>query len=189
MRKTSKRQGIAPGLFGYRGPSGWYRAVGTGQTLVRCNGMFALALWDREAKALMLAGDRMGEKPLYYGWMGKQFLFGSELKALRAIRFQSIPWTVLPTALLLRHNCIPGPYSICEGIAKLPPARWVDALRRGSRNICRHAYWSLNSGVGWAWHHSRTASRGRRGIRRIGFAFPPGRIVADMPVRLSYRRH
>ena len=52
--------------------------------LERVNGMFAFALWDRKMRVLCLARDRLGEKPLYYGWLEKVFLFGSELKALRA---------------------------------------------------------------------------------------------------------
>ncbi|MBX6393565.1 MAG: asparagine synthetase B, partial [Burkholderiales bacterium] len=57
---------------------------GIEQALQRCVGMFALALWDRQARTLTLARDRLGEKPLYYGWQDGVFLFGSELKALRA---------------------------------------------------------------------------------------------------------
>src|SRR5580704_14399777 len=57
---------------------------GLREALVRCNGMFGLALWDRSEHRLQLARDRFGEKPLYYGWAGTAFLFGSELKALRA---------------------------------------------------------------------------------------------------------
>ena len=59
-------------------------AWGLEQALTACEGMFALALWDRNTRCLSLARDRMGEKPLYYGWHGPALLFGSELKALRA---------------------------------------------------------------------------------------------------------
>jgi asparagine synthase (glutamine-hydrolysing) len=87
-------------------------------------GMFAFAVWDRQAKALTLARDRVGEKPLYYGWQGAgkdaAFLFGSELKALQA--HPSFESRVSRSALSLqmRHNYIPAPYSIYEGMAKLP---------------------------------------------------------------------
>ena len=57
---------------------------GVEETLRRAVGMFAIALWDRRDRVLTLARDRLGEKPLYYGWQGDTFLFGSELKALRA---------------------------------------------------------------------------------------------------------
>ena len=57
---------------------------GISKTLSKSNGMFACAVWDRESLALTLARDRIGEKPLYYGWNGDNFYFASELKALRA---------------------------------------------------------------------------------------------------------
>lgn len=102
-----------------------FEAWGIEATLKKCVGMFALALWDRETRTLTLARDRLGEKPLYYGWQGEAFLFGSELKALRvhpAFRGE-IDRDVL--ALYLRHNYVPAPYSIYRGIAKLPPGSWL----------------------------------------------------------------
>lgn len=98
---------------------------GLQQALEKFTGMFAFALVDREEGVLHLARDRMGEKPLYYGWQQGTLLFGSELKALR----QHPDWvgeidrSVLP--LLLRHNLIPAPHSIYQGICKLLPASYV----------------------------------------------------------------
>ncbi len=94
-------------------------------SLEKFAGMFAFALVDREKGFLHLARDRMGEKPLYYGWQQGTLLFGSELKAMR----QHPDWvgeidrSVLP--LLLRHNLIPAPHSIYQGICKLLPASYV----------------------------------------------------------------
>ena len=84
-------------------------------------GMFAFALWDRAEKTLHLARDRMGEKPLYYGWRRKSFLFGSELKSLRAHPDWVGEISTDSLALYMKMNCVPGPYSIYRGIHKLPP--------------------------------------------------------------------
>ena len=100
-------------------------AWGLEATLKKSIGMFAIALWDRQACTLTLARDRMGEKPLYYGWQGsgngRVFLFGSELKALKAHPAFSADIDRGALCLLLRHNYIPAPYSIYQGIAKLEP--------------------------------------------------------------------
>jgi len=94
--------------------------------LLKLNGMFAFALWDKKERHLHLARDRMGEKPLYYGWVNnKTFAFCSELKALR-----SLPgWqgTVNPDALacLMRHGYIAAPASIFAGIFKLPASCYL----------------------------------------------------------------
>ncbi len=89
----------------------------------RFAGMFAFALWDRERRELSLVRDRIGEKPLYYGVQGTTLLFGSELKALRANPACGRELNRGAIALFLRHNCIPAPYSIYQGIQKLEPGR------------------------------------------------------------------
>jgi asparagine synthase (glutamine-hydrolysing) len=100
-------------------------AWGLEATLKKSIGMFAIALWDRQTYTLTLARDRMGEKPLYYGWQGgsneRVFLFGSELKALKAHPAFAADIDRGALCLLLRHNYIPAPYSIYQGIAKLEP--------------------------------------------------------------------
>jgi asparagine synthase (glutamine-hydrolysing) len=88
----------------------------------RLVGMFAFALWDRERGELSLVRDRLGEKPLYYGVQGGTLLFGSELKALRAHPAFHGKLDRGAVALFLRHNYIPAPYSIYQGIHKLAPA-------------------------------------------------------------------
>ena len=89
--------------------------------LERFNGMFAFALWDREERSLYLARDRLGEKPLYYGWMGETFLFSSELKALKVHPTFRGEISRNAVALYLRYQYIPAPYTIYEGISKLSP--------------------------------------------------------------------
>ena len=89
------------------------------------DGMFAFSLWDREEKCLTLARDRMGEKPLYYGWCGTHFLFGSELKALTAHFEWKGELDERALAAYLRFSYVPEPMSIYRGIRKLPPGHLV----------------------------------------------------------------
>lgn len=100
-------------------------AWGLEGTLKRCVGMFAIALWDRQLQTLSLARDRLGEKPFYYGWVGdgdnRAFVFGSELKALRAYPGFANPVCRLALAQYLRFMYVPAPRSIYKGIYKLEP--------------------------------------------------------------------
>jgi asparagine synthase (glutamine-hydrolysing) len=98
---------------------------GLEEALRRSLGMFALALWDREERILFLARDRVGEKPLYYGWQDRAFLFGSELKALR--QWPGFEGVIdrNSLALFLRLRSVPAPYSIYQGIHKLPPGTFL----------------------------------------------------------------
>lgn len=119
-----------------------FEAWGIEATLKKSVGMFAIALWDRAERVLTLARDRMGEKPLYYGWQGETFLFGSELKALRAHPAFQGKIDRDSLALMLRHNYIPAPYSIYQGIRKLPPGTYLKLLM-GKREGEPVPYWSL----------------------------------------------
>lgn len=116
-------------------------AWGIKETLRRSVGMFAMAIWDRDERTLTLARDRMGEKPLYYGWNRGVFLFGSELKALRAFPGFNSEINRDAITLLLRHNCIPTPYSIFRGVFKLWPGAML-SLRHGAATSCP---WELDS--------------------------------------------
>ena len=98
-----------------------FEAWGVGETLKRAVGMFALVLWDRRDRSLMLARDRFGEKPLYYGWQGDSFLFGSELKSLVAHPAWHGEVDRDALALFIRYGYVPLPRSIWRGVAKLLP--------------------------------------------------------------------
>jgi asparagine synthase (glutamine-hydrolysing) len=112
-------------------------------------GMFAFALWDRKLNTLSLARDRFGEKPLYYGIQKNTFMFSSELNALKNHPefLKQIDRNVIP--LLLRHNCIPAPYSIYKGIYKLKPGHIIEIQFNYETHISKlkvksKSYWEIN---------------------------------------------
>src|SRR5207247_7526358 len=121
---------------------------GLEDALTRTNGMFALALWDRQAGTLHLARDRLGEKPLYYGWSGSTFLFGSELKALRAHPAFRPELDRGALALYMRHKYVPAPWCIYTGIRKLPPGTVVTITAADVGLLPEPIpYWSARSAV------------------------------------------
>jgi asparagine synthase (glutamine-hydrolysing) len=99
---------------------------GVEKTLKSLSGMFSIVLWDRYSKKLMLARDRFGEKPLYYGITDSSFFFGSELKSLK--RFT--PWgpkeAISSVNFLLRYGYIPTPLTIYEEVYKLPAGSYLE---------------------------------------------------------------
>ncbi len=117
---------------------------GLEKSVQRFNGMFAFALWDRQERLLHLGRDRLGEKPLYYGWVNQTFLFASELKAIKA--YPDFPAEINrdALALYLRYNYIPAPYSIYKGIYKLPPACVLTVEPNGNSSE-PIPYWSVQS--------------------------------------------
>jgi asparagine synthase (glutamine-hydrolysing) len=126
-------------------------AWGVEKTIRRCVGMFAIALWDAHNKELYLIKDRMGEKPLYYGWQGSTFLFASELKAMRRYPDFSGEIDRDSLALYFRYRYIPAPYSIYKDIHKLEPGmilRISPCVAVGGdmcRNGRKQAFWSLKT--------------------------------------------
>src|SRR5262245_49677711 len=111
--------------------------------LQRMNGMFAFGLWDRETRSLTLARDRAGKKPLYYGWCGDVFLFGSELKALRIHRNFDHEIYRDALGLLVQYARIPAPYCIYKKIRKLPAGSFLTLTAHGTPLVPTPvAYWS-----------------------------------------------
>ena len=123
---------------------------GIEKALMKIEGMFSFGLWDKKNSSLTLVRDRMGEKPLYYGWQGdgenKVFLFGSELKSLKVHPEFKNQINRDAIALQLRHNCIPAPYSIYKDIYKLLPGHYLELKETDlNRALIPHSkcYWSL----------------------------------------------
>lgn len=109
-------------------------------TLKRTIGMFAISVWDREQRELLMAVDRAGEKPLYWGRSGGMILFGSELKAIRAISHPSPEIDRDALSLFFRHKYIPAPFTVYRGFQKLQPGQIVrvDACGEAVTSV----YWS-----------------------------------------------
>ncbi|MGA9855068.1 MAG: asparagine synthase (glutamine-hydrolyzing) [Gammaproteobacteria bacterium] len=116
---------------------------GVENSVERFIGMFAISLFDRKERVLYLARDRLGKKPLYWGILGGRLLFGSELKALRAVDGWSPRLNRNAIASYMRHDYIPAPHTIYEGVYKLEPGCLLrigqDALPRITR------YWDARA--------------------------------------------
>ena len=152
--------------------------------LERLVGMFAFAVWDREERTLSLARDRLGEKPLYYGRAGKAFAFASELKAFRALPGWSPEIDRGALALLLRHDYIPAPYAIYEGIAKLRPGHLLTFRPDDGGEPGIAAYWDVNAVAARAAAAPFTGSRddAADGVEALLRQSIAGQMVADVPV-------
>jgi asparagine synthase (glutamine-hydrolysing) len=161
LRRDLAASGAAPDWRGHSDTETLLAGIahwGLSETLQRSAGMFAIALWDRHGRRLSLTRDRIGEKPLYWGWAGQTFVFGSELKALR--EHPNFSHDICRDALsqYLRFAYIPAPRSIHTGIYKLEPGciLTIDGtpplappkvpLRPGESygSLSIRRYWSLN---------------------------------------------
>ena len=158
----------ASGSIAWRGHSDTETLVhgiarwGFDATLTLAVGMFAIAVWDRQDHVLSLARDRMGEKPLFYGWSKAGLVFGSELKALRAVPGFDNPVDPDVLSLYLRFNYVPAPWSILRRVYKVepgvivtldhaalgaPPAMPPTAAGTPSAGVACRRYWSLDAVV------------------------------------------
>jgi len=164
-----------------------FEAWGIEASVRRFVGMFAIALWDRQDRVLHLMRDRFGEKPLYYGWSGRTFLFGSEVKALKAHPDWDAGINRDALALYLRHNCVPGPYSIYTGIAKLTPGTVLTLSTAGAVPGVTpqpSPYWSMCAMVTESLAHPFTGSDQEAidqldGLLRESLR---GQMIADVPL-------
>ncbi len=94
---------------------------GVVSSLPKLSGMFAMAVWDEQERTLSLVRDRLGKKPLYYGWNNGAFVFGSELKALSSFPGFERRLNVGATRSFFERGYVPSPQSILSGVWKLPP--------------------------------------------------------------------
>jgi asparagine synthase (glutamine-hydrolysing) len=154
-------------------------------TLRRLVGMFALALWDRSERCLYLVRDRMGEKPIYYGWLDDTFVFGSELKALRAHPLWQGRINRQALTLYLRYGYVPAPLSIYEGIFKQPPATLLRlSFEAPGQTPPAVEYWSLRDAVEAGVRSPFTGSEAEAAaeLERLLRQSTHGQMIADVPL-------
>lgn len=123
---------------------------GINESLKICVGMFSFALWDTEHKELILARDRFGEKPLYYGWQGNNynscFIFASDLNSIKKNPFFNNIIDRKSIQLYMQYSYIPTPYSIFTNIYKLEPGSTLRVSLK-NKNPLFHKYWSVDEAI------------------------------------------
>ena len=161
-------------------------AWGIPAAIGRANGMFALAIWDRQERVLSLARDRIGKKPLYYGWAGQSFIFGSELKALRAYPDFNDRISTEALSTFLQIGYVPGRQTIFTAISKLPGGHvlHLNAQQAAQGVVPEPAcYWNLH-GIAMAGLDAQASGRPAHqdeleALVKDAVAL---RMVADVPV-------
>jgi asparagine synthase (glutamine-hydrolysing) len=116
-----------------------FSAYGVTTTIKRLIGMFALGIWDRKERTLMLVRDRLGIKPLYWGKFDRLFLFGSELKSLRTYPGWQPRIDSSAVAAFMRLNYVPAPHTIYQGVRMLEPGSILTLPMNGEPRI--EKYW------------------------------------------------
>ena len=158
-------------------------AYGLEGALALCKGMFAFALYDLQERTLYLVRDRIGEKPLYYGRVGKTFVFASELGAIKALEGFDNPINADVLSLYFIHGYIPAPYSIYQGIHKLD-AGMILKMRAPFEEHEIYPYWSIREVVQKGQSNLFKGSRQEAAdeLERLLKASIDEQLMADVPV-------
>jgi len=154
---------------------------GVAEALARVDGMFAFALWNLAEKTLTLGRDRFGEKPLYYGWSDGAFVFGSDLRALKALPGFRSDLSQDALAVYFRYRYIPAPRTIYTAYAKLPPASLL-TVRAGKIEVA--PYWDRLKEARTAFANPFTGSLDQA-VEETGRLFQAAvanRLEADVPL-------
>jgi asparagine synthase (glutamine-hydrolysing) len=186
LRQRLQQSGQAPAFRGHSDTEvmlAAFDAWGIADAVRQFNGMFAIAVWDREAGRLSLVRDRAGVKPLYYGTSGRTFLYGSELKAIRQHPHFHGTIDRGSLQLYLRFMYVPAPASIYEGIAKLAPGS-ILSFDPESRRIETSVYWSTREAAerGKAHPFQGSESDAAEAVGALAKDAVRLRMVADVPV-------
>ncbi len=157
---------------------------GVAQAVSLFVGMFAFALWDQQEKVISLVRDRLGIKPLYYGEVGKNFFFSSELQAFYShpeFRAEVDPNSL---ALYFQYSYVPTPLSIYQKIKKLPPASILQFSTQKNTVLDISSYWSLEEIVknGLTYPIEDTGKDLEKKVERVITQSIQDRLLSDVPV-------
>lgn len=160
-----------------------FEAYGVRETIAMCKGMFAIALLDRQTKKLVLIRDRIGEKPLYYGFVNNHFVFASDLGSITQLDDFHNPIDTKVLQIYFIHGYIPAPYSIYEGIHKLDAGCMLE-LEAPYTKPEVSAYWSVREAAKYGETHPFKGSRQEAAdeLERLLKASIKDQMVADVPV-------
>ena len=195
LRRELEQAGAAPAWAGHSDTEvllAGFEYWGIRATLERANGMFALGVWDRGTRTLTLARDRVGEKPLYFGWFDGRFAFASETKAFAVLDGWQPRLHAQAAAAYLRTGYAAGPQALIAGVFRLPPGAMLslgsDAAARAMPwegiEAALERYWSLPEVVRTA-RASRRAGDAGEYLERFEQLLAESvklRMVADVPV-------
>ncbi|MGY4751158.1 asparagine synthase (glutamine-hydrolyzing) [Pannonibacter sp. Q-1] len=187
LRESLDRAGTAPQWRGHSDTETLLAALaawGVRAALERSTGMFAFALWDRQARTLTLGRDRLGEKPLYYGWQGGSFLFGSELKALRAHQDFQAPVDRNALTQFMRLGYVPAPHTIYQGIFKLMPGTFAVLAQAAAPGTPPQAetYWSAQAAAAQPQDSGMSDEEAIATLDRLLSQAVARQMVADVPL-------
>ena len=159
-------------------------AYGLEETLRMAKGMFAIAVYDKKERMLYIARDRVGEKPLYYGFVqGNRFVFASDLNAIAALEGFGNPVNTRVLSQYFRYGYIPAPYSVYENIYKLEPGKYLE-IKYPFNKYGIKTYWSMRETALYGQSHLFTGSETEAAeeLERLLRESIRGQMVADVPV-------
>lgn len=160
-----------------------FEAYGVEETIAQCKGMFAIALYDTKEQKLYLLRDRIGEKPLYYGFMGDTFVFASDVACIAALDGFQNPIHKDVLGIYFIHGYIPAPYSIYENIYKLEPGCVLE-IKSPFNKYDISTYWSIKEVAQHGQEHlfKGTYEEAVDELERLLKASIQDQMMADVPV-------
>ena len=160
-----------------------FEAYGVEETIAQCKGMFAIALYDTKEQKLYLLRDRIGEKPLYYGFMGDTFVFASDVACIATLDGFKNPVNKDVLGIYFTHGYIPAPYSIYENIYKLEPGCILE-IKSPFKKYGISTYWSIKEVAQHGQEHlfKGTYEEAVDELERLLKASIQDQMMADVPV-------
>lgn len=159
-------------------------AYGAQEALRIIKGMFAFAVYDKKERSLLLARDRVGEKPLYYGFVGgRRFVFASDLNSIASLDGFDNPVNTHVLEQYFRYGYIPAPDTIYEDIYKLEPGKML-VIKSPFNNYTIYPYWSMQEAAVYGQEHLFRGSEEEAAeeLERLLKESIRGQMVADVPV-------